>query len=372
MIIRNGTVLDGSFKFNNKDVFVQNGIISDSCDDSFTLDCTDCYVLPGFIDIHTHGAMGFDHLDANENSEEIISRYMLKNGVTSYLATVMTQSHEAMSDAIKCIKKYRSEAHCGAEIAGIYLEGPYFSQEFRGAQNPDYIRKPDFNEFLRFVKDSGHCIKAVSLAPETENALDFINQAKSICSVAIGHTAADYDTAMNAVDCGASIFTHTFNAMSGLHHRNPGTVGASFDTDAYCECICDGIHIHPAVIRTLFKLKGSDRIIMISDSIRPAGLADGKYTSGGQNITVKDGKAFLDGGVIAGSTTNLLQGIRSVVKFGIGLEAAVKSASANPAKAVGIYDRVGSIESGKSANITVLDKSLNLKYVILNGKLQEI
>jgi N-acetylglucosamine-6-phosphate deacetylase len=281
----------------------------------------------------------------------------------------MTQSHDTMASALQNIKNYRCEKHSGAKIAGVYLEGPYFSQKYKGAQNPEYIRNPSVEEFNEFQEISGNCIKVISLAPETEGAQDFINKVSKNITVAVGHTDSDYDTAMQAIKNGATDFTHTFNGMRGIHHREPNAVGAAFDTDAYCECIGDGIHIHQAIIRLLYKVKGRDRLIFISDSIRPAGLADGEYSSGGQKVCVTDGKAYLEGGVLAGSTTYLLKCVKNAVKFGIPLNDAVKAASLNPARAAGISDTVGSLSVGKQADILVLNKELEIQHIILDGKI---
>lgn len=250
------------------------------------------------------------------------------------------------------------------------MEGPFFHPEKRGAQNPEYIIPPDLDLFLKLNEVSGGNIRTVAVAPETLGGLDFVAAASKICSVSLAHSCADYDTASRAFAAGANHVTHVFNGMPAFHHRDPGIVGASVGTDAYVELICDGIHVHPAMIQSVFRLYGEDRVCLISDAMRACGMPDGQYDLGGQTVTVAGGRATIGTGSLAGSVTVLADCFRRAVKYGIPLAAALKAATINPARSVGLDHIVGSITIGKQADILILNADLSLKNVILGGQLQ--
>lgn len=328
------------------------------------------YVIPGLTDIHFHGCMGSDCCDGTVEAFQTIARYELSQGITSITPATMTMSEEVLSQICRAAKTYCDTAEeNAADFCGLYMEGPFINAAKKGAQNEKYITPADTAMLNRLQDLSGNMLRTVAIAPETAGAMDFIRENNSRVNISIAHTAADYDTAKEAIACGASQLTHTYNAMPPLSHRAPGPIGAAAD-DEHCraELICDGIHIHPAVVRTTFKMFGDDRIIFISDSMRAAGLADGQYDLGGQNVTVKGNLAVLEDGTIAGSVTNLMDCVRTAVHdMGIPFASAVKCAAVNPAKAVGIYDAYGSLTPGKFANIVILDKNLDIKTVLHHG-----
>ncbi len=370
MLLKNGSVLCDNFEFRKLDIAIKDNLISfDVNGQTEEIDCTDCLVVPGLIDVHTHGALGYEATDNSPFAIREISRFMAENGVTSYLPTFATASHNCLIDAAKNIKEVCKNGTGGATIAGIHMEGPYFSEKFKGAQDPENLRLPSLREFDEINEASGNIVKLISVAPELEGAIDFIKAKKDSVRIAIGHTDSDYETAIEAIKCGASQLTHSFNGMRGFHHRNPNAVGAALDSKIFCECICDGFHLAPATIRLIYNLVGSDNMVMISDSISPTGLPDGETTSGGLTVYIKNGKARLKDGTIAGSTSNLLEGVKNVIKFGIKPEHAFKAATINPAKAVKIDNITGSISEGKRADLIILDKEFNLKKVIINGKI---
>ena len=328
------------------------------------------YVIPGLTDIHFHGCMGSDCCDGTVEAFQTIARYELSQGITSITPATMTMSEEVLSQICRAAKTYRDTAEeNAADFCGLYMGGPFINAAKKGAQNEKYITPADTAMLNRLQNLSGNMLRTVAIAPETAGAMDFIRENSSRVNISIAHTTADYDTAKEAIACGASQLTHTYNAMPPFSHRAPGPIGAAAD-DEHCraELICDGIHIHPAVVRTTFKIFGDDRIIFISDSMRAAGLADGQYDLGGQNVTVKGNLAVLEDGTIAGSVTNLMDCVRTAVHdMGIPFASAVKCAAVNPAKAVGIYDAYGSLTPGKFANIVILDKNLDIKTVLHHG-----
>ena len=329
------------------------------------LDAEGGYVIPGFVDVHTHGAVGEDFSDGKAEGLQPLSDYYAAHGVTSYLATTMTLKEEVLTPAMHAIRDFVPKG--GAKCAGIHLEGPFLSFAKRGAQAAENLHKPDVAMFHRLNAASGGKVRLITVAPEEEGAIPFIEAVSKVCTVSVGHTVADYDTAMAAYKAGASHATHLYNGMPSLLHRAPGVIAAAFDSGATVELICDGMHIHPAVIRATHKLFG-DKLVMISDSLRCAGMPDGQYELGGQPIEMKNGKATLLGtDTLAGSSSNLLAELKNVVSFGLSLEDAVYAATTAPAKAVGLTD-TGVIAAGKAADLVVLDKDLNLKAVFVDGK----
>lgn len=322
------------------------------------------YVIPGLTDIHFHGCMGSDCCDGDAEAFETIARYELRQGVTSITPATMTMSEDVLIKICRCARDYSCPE--GADLCGLYLEGPFISPAKKGAQNEKFIRPADEEMLRRLQEASGDMIRTVAIAPETAGALDFIRSCSADVRISIAHTTADYDTAREAFACGAAQLTHMYNAMMPFSHRAPGPIGAAAD-DSRCmvELICDGVHVHPAMVRTSFKIFGDDRIILISDSMRATGLSDGQYDLGGQEVQVRGNLATLKDGTIAGSVTNLMDCMRTAVQtMRIPLASAVKCAAVNPAKAAGIYSEYGSLTPGKYANVVILDQNLKLKTVL--------
>lgn len=325
------------------------------------------YLVPGFVDIHTHGAMNEDFSDGSCEGLQKLSRYYAENGVTSFLATTMTLKEETLTPAMRAICNFVPPAD-GAKCAGIHLEGPFLSYAKRGAQAAENLHLPDAKLFHRLNEASGNRVRLVTVAPEEPGALEFIREVSKTCTVSLGHTTADYDTAMAAFAAGASHATHLFNGMPSFLHRAPGVVGAAFDSGATAELICDGLHIHPSVIRVAHQLFGKN-LVVISDSLRCAGMPDGQYELGGQPIEMKGGKATLLGtNTLAGSSTNLLEEVKNLVSFGIPLEAAITAVTETPAKAVGLSWRIGKIAPGYEADFLLLTSDLKLSAVYIDGK----
>lgn len=310
-------------------------------------------LLPGLIDVHTHGCIGMDTMDADF---EPMCRFYAEHGTTSFLPTTMTMGYDALERVTKAKTDFP-----GAEILGFHFEGPYISEKHKGAQNPAYIKKPSAAEFSRFKN-----VKMVTIAPESEGSAEFIRAVTPECIVSIGHTDCTYETALEAIENGASCLTHTYNAMPPFHHRNPGPIGAAFEKHIYAQIICDGFHISKPVVLATYKMFGADRMVLISDSIRSAGLPDGEYESGGLKVFLKDGAARLADGTIAGSSATLLDCVKKAVEFGIPLDDAVRMASRTPAELLGV--KKGRIEPGYDADLLITDRELNIKTVITAGK----
>lgn len=361
MILKNGHVfIDG--KFVNTDIKTENGkiIAFGNFDGGDMIDCTDKYVLPGLVDIHTHGCAGFDFSTASPDEIRIMRKYYIKNGITTVLATTVSMSEGDIRKAVENIKASSDDMEDGADIAGINLEGPYLSPKKAGAHDKDLLKEPDID----FIESLGDFVKIVNVAPEYENAIDFIKKFQG--KVSIAHTDCGYETAMNAVNAGADHITHIFNAMNGLHHREPGVIGAFFDSDATAEIICDGIHILPPILRMMFSSE-SDRLAIISDSMSATGLSDGEYKLGGLDVFVKNSVATLADGTLAGSAMNLYGMMKNLISIGVEPEKAIKSATAIPADSVSI-DAVGHIKEGYHANMVITNKNFLIHKVIFKGK----
>ena len=369
MRITGGQVFDLHEGFVRRDVCFDGRLLSNSSADGKTYDASGCYVIPGLTDLHFHGCMGKDFSDADPEGLEIMARYELSQGVTQICPAGMTLLEEQLTKVCQVAAAHRDANKPGAELCGINLEGPFLSTAKKGAQKADWIHAPDVDMFRRLMAASKGLVKLVSIAPEEPGAMEFIEAVEGEVTVSIAHTTADYDTAMEAFRLGARQVTHLFNAMPPFSHRAPGVVGAALDTPiCNVELICDGVHIHPSVVRATFKMFGPKRVILVSDTMRAAGMPDGDYTLGGQAVTVKGKLATLADGTIAGSVTNLMNCMRTAVSFGIPLEDAVWAAAVNPARAIGIFSRMGSLEPGKRANVVVLDQNLELKDVFFRGE----
>lgn len=333
-------------------------------EEDMVIDCEGYMITPGFVDVHVHGCAGTDASDGTREALENMAKYLVANGTTSFCPTTMTMEKDAIKKAMENIKDCMDKPVVGARILGVNMEGPYISEARKGAQKADHIKVPDFDMFMEMYKASGDAIKLVDIAPETDVNGEFVKKAKQYARISIAHTTADYECAKKSFDAGISHATHLFNAMSGMAHREPGVVGAVFDDNRVnAELVCDGHHVHPAVLRTAFKVLG-DRAIIVSDAMRGAGLPEGEVLDlGGQDVTITGGKATLSDGTIAGSVTCLHEEIKNLVSYGIPLETALKSATILPAMAVGEDDKVGSIEVGKYADLVVMDDKLEIVAV---------
>lgn len=366
MLLKNASVfLDG--RFQRLDVTVENGRIASLGQHLITpgaepgMDCTGLLVLPGLVDLHTHGCGGydFDHADSAQLSQ-MEQRY-LSHGVTSVLATLMTNPVEVLQSAAA-----RCGNACGGVIRGLYLEGPFFGPEKKGAHRTDCLRPVE--EALLDALDfaSGGNIRLIAIDPCLPGALELIAKRRDK-RFSLAHTPATYAQAQAGFAAGAHQVTHLFNAMTGLHHREPGLAGAALAGDCYAEVICDGIHIHPAVLKTAFAALGS-RGLIISDSMSACGLCDGEYTLGGQQVFVRGRRATLADGTIAGSVTFLWDGMVNLVQAGVPLEQAVSAATEVPARAAGLSQDCGSIAPGMPADLCLCTPELSLRQVWKQGK----
>jgi len=374
MIISNGTVFCDDGVFKKMDIEVQSGVITAlgeklSQSGHEIINAENHYVIPGLVDIHTHGAMGADFSDGTEEAMEIIAKHQLSHGVTSFLCTTMSLSDDLTIKACETARPMVNIVYTDrAVMRGLHLEGPFFSIEKRGAQNADFIIKADISKFKRWNETSGDAVRLIAVAPEVEGNLEFIKEAAPICAVSLAHSTADYKTAANGIKNGATHVTHLFNGMNGFNHREPGIPGAAFDSDVYVELIADGVHVHPTMVRAVFELYSEDRMCIISDSMRATGLEDGVYELAGLRVTVVGKSATIDNGSLAGSVSSLTNCMRNAVEFGVPLEKAVKAVTINPAKSVGIDAEIGSLTIGKRADILVLDKDLSLDRIIFGGE----
>lgn len=329
------------------------------------LDAQGMYLIPGFVDVHIHGALSHDFSDANPAGADAIARRLVRHGVTSHLSTTMTMPEEALVRVARQTD-FSANEPARSGCLGVHLEGPFLSYRKRGAQYAEYLHKADMDMFHRINDACGGMVKLIAVAPETDGAMDFIERASRETTVSLAHTTADYDTAMEAFQRGANHATHLFNGMEPLLHRAPGLVGAAMDANAYVELICDGLHVHPAVIRAAFRMFPG-RVVLISDAVQSAGMPDGDYTLGGQAITMKNGRTTLADGTLAGSNITLLEALQNCVSFGIPLTEAVEAATLRPAVSVGVDGEVGSIEPGKRADFALLDQNLKLRAVYHYG-----
>lgn len=372
MIIKNANIYTEDHRFLKGTVAVENGRFVSNAEadetDGRSVDAEGLYMIPGLVDIHFHGCMGADMCDGTEQALDVITTYEASVGVTSICPATMTIPKNELLAVMKNAGEYKY--HGGSHLVGINMEGPFISPSKKGAQAAENIMHCDYEYFSQLQKAANGLIKLVDIAPEEPGAMEFIDRAKGEVVISLAHTASDYDTAKKAIEHGASHATHLYNAMPPMNHRNPGVIGAVRDSEkCHVELICDGVHIHPSVIRATFAMFGAERMILISDSMRATGLEDGEYTLGGQPVTVKGNLATLHDGTIAGSATNLMDCMRFAVKeAGIPLETAVMCATENPAKEIGIFHETGSIAAGKKADFVLLDKELNIIGVYIDGK----
>lgn len=373
MILANAKVCDDNFCLIDADIEIDGDVISKispkMSGKADRLDLSGCIILPGLIDLHIHGCAGGDTCDGTEQALRTMSSYLASQGVTSFCPTTMTVSNDSLMKILKNVRDFMDSDVPGARAVGVHMEGPYISPLKSGVQKSDHVHSPDWPEFQDIVRAFPDLIKIVDIAPETSGAMEFIEQAKKLCVVSMSHSAVDYDTAMLSFEKGITHVTHLFNAMNGIHHRSPGAAGAVLDNDSVmAEMICDGVHLHPAVIRIACRMLGEDRTILVSDSMRAAGLPDGSYELGGQWIQVRDGRTYFENAQIAGSTTNLYQEAKNLLRYGIPWRQVIKSASINPAKQLGMDTRTGSITPGKLADLLILDQHMEIRSVYIQGK----
>ncbi len=329
-------------------------------------------VIPGLIDIHTHGAVGVDVNGASAGDYEKICRFFASQGTTAWQGSVLTDTREQTLWCIDQYQAWKQLPHKGAELLGIHLEGPFLCAQYKGAMPEHLLKTPDM-ELLKEYQDAAEGdIRYITVSPEVEGVLESIPHMKRLgMQVAIGHSGADYDTARKAIQCGAMAATHTSNAMRLLHQHEPAIWGAVLeDDDVFCEIICDGRHLHPGTVRFIIKMKGLDRIVAITDSIMAAGLPDGKYKLGVNDVVVVDGDARLaEGGSRAGSTLTMAQALRNVLAYtGKPLQDILPIFTENPAKLIGVYDQMGSLAPGKAANLVVLDEDNQVCRTFVRGQ----
>lgn len=366
MIIKRGKVFQEDGNFLEQTLYVNDHRLVDKAEyqyDGEVIDAEGLLVLPGLVDIHSHGAAGEDFSDGNPEGLKKILQYEKRCGITSYCPTSMTFPKERLRQIFASIKGAQTED--GATVVGINMEGPFLDPAKKGAHVEKWIAAPDVAFVRELNQDTDGLVRLVTLAPNMDGAEEFIKEMHEEVCISLGHTAADYDCASRAMKLGAHHVTHLYNAMQPFGHRAPGLIGAAMD-DPECmvELICDGYHIHPSAIRAAFRMFGPERVILISDSMRATGMENGTYELGGQEVTVKDRKAVLKDGTLAGSATNLYGCMCKAVEFGIPLEQAIMAATANPARSIGIFDRVGSIRIGKQADLLLVSENLELKRVI--------
>ncbi len=329
--------------------------------------------VPGFIDVHIHGAAGADVMDGTESALMTMANTLPAEGTTSFLATTMTQEQEEIEKALKSAAGYMSkpQPEGRAEILGVHLEGPFVNKEMAGAQPSQYIIDPDVELFKKWENLSQGNIKLVTLAPERPGGKELASYLSSKSIVAsIGHSNATYEEVKDSIEAGCTHVTHLFNQMRGLHHREPGVAGAALLHDELMvEVIADGVHVKPEMVKLAFKQKGEEGLILITDSMRAKCLKNGQYDLGGQDVTVADGKAVLQDGTLAGSILRLGHAVKNMIEFtGCSLEDAIQMASVNPAKQLGVFDRKGSLAAGKDADIVILNEEHDVVMTLCRGE----
>lgn len=380
MIIKGGEVFcpDGSFR--NLDILIDNNNtiaavgadLSSANPDEPVTDAGGKYVLPGLLDVHTHGAVGCDFCDASPNAIREFARYERNCGVTGFCPTSMTYPEEKLTGIFRSAGEVPDDKE-HAFVAGINMEGPFISPHKVGAQNPKYVQKPDIAMFERLAEAAGAPISLVTLAPEVDGAAEFIEALSEKVHISLGHSSTEYAYAASAFESGADHVTHLYNAMPPYRHREPGLIGAASDAvsghlntphDCYIELIADGIHSHPSAVRGAFRQFGAEHMVLISDSMRATGMADGESELGGQLVIKRGAEARLENGSLAGSVTNLMDCMRNVIKFGIKPEHAIMACTVNPAKSIGLEDKIGVITPGARADILIMNREWELEKII--------
>ncbi|MBT2600541.1 MULTISPECIES: N-acetylglucosamine-6-phosphate deacetylase [unclassified Oceanobacillus] len=374
------TIYTGFEKIENAGIFVSEGKIERIISEKEQFEPSEGFevidanhewnAMPGFIDGHIHGGYGVDVMDADVHSLQMLAEKLPSEGTTSYLATTITQSPEEIEKALLNVYSFENQAGT-AEMMGVHLEGPFVEVSKAGAQPKEYIVQPDLDQFRHWQQISGNNIRTITMAPEHDANGEFIKYLhESGVNVSAGHTDASFSQMKTAVSQGVRQLTHLCNAMNGIHHRDIGAVGAAFQLeDLRAELITDGIHVVPEMMQLIYDSMGSERIIIITDAMRAKGLEDGDYELGGQPVTVKEGRATLANGSLAGSVLRMIDGVKNMLGLeGVSIEDVIQMASVNPAKQVGIFDQKGSIEVGKHADILLVNNELDIQYTICRGK----
>ena len=374
MFYKNARVFTSDFKFHTGAFEVKDGLFGEVLPENTPDDAIDlngATVIPGMVEVHSHGNSGADFSDGDYEGLKKIAAYFAQCGVTSFAPASMTLPYDVLQKAFANAKRLVAEDLEGLSVLrGIQMEGPYFSYKKRGAQNADYLKNPDIDGFMQLYEDCGGLIRIADVAPELPGAVEFVEKVKDYCTVSIAHTDCNYDQAKAAIDAGVTHLTHLYNAMPPINHRNPGVIPAAVESrKVRAEIICDGQHIHPSAVRLAFTMFGAENMILVSDSGRCAGLPEGsKFEIGGQDAWLRDGIAKLADGTIACSAANMWQCLQNVISWNIPEEDAVRAATYNPACAIAADHIVGSIESGKRADFIICDQTYTTKRVFLAGK----
>ena len=372
MFYKNARIFCSDFRFHLGAFEVKDGrfgaiLPSEVPEDA--IDLKGATVIPGLIDVHNHGNSGADFSDGDYEGLKRMAAYLAKNGITGFAPASMTLPYEVLEKAFANARKLADEApENHSRLYGIQMEGPYFSEKKKGAQHGEYLKAPDFEGFKKLYDGCGGLVRIADVAPELPGAAEFIEKASKLCTVSVAHTDAGYDHARMAFEKGATHLTHLYNAMPGIHHRNPGVIPAAAENrHVLAELICDGMHVHPASVRLAFTIFGGERMVLISDALRCCGMPDGEYELGGQPVFLAGGVAKLADGTLAGSATNLFDCMVNAILFGIEEKDAVRAATFNPACALGVQDKTGSIATGKIADFIICRSDYTGKRVFMSG-----
>ncbi len=370
MIFKNIAYFDANFGFVYGDVTVEDGIITAVTRQGTEIPAGTKYLIPGLVDLHLHGGVGYDFSDGNTDGNAAMLRFLARNGTLTCCPTTMALPEDTLAQACRAI--IAQQPADGARVAGIHLEGPFFHPAKKGAQPACNLKHSDAAMILRLQEAAGGAVRILSFAPELPGSMELISALKDKLILSAAHTTADYDTATAAIAAGVTHVTHLFNAMPPLLHRDPGLIGAAAEADqVHAELICDGIHVHPAMVRAAFTLFGADRICLISDAMSACGMPNGKYSLGGQEVQVTDGRATLADGTLAGSASTLFFCLQQAIRFGIPAADAVKAATHNPAKVLGLEQEIGCVAPGYRADLLLCDSDWSLKQVCLQGETLE-
>ncbi|SIR43300.1 N-acetylglucosamine-6-phosphate deacetylase [Halanaerobium kushneri] len=368
IILEDRIINKGSIIFNQENAEIEKVAAYNLKEDEKmeVIDARGGYLAPGMIDIHIHGGGGFDTMDASAEALNKISKVLAEHGITSFLPTTMTMAREEIQASLENIRQAKEKGTEGARVLGTHVEGPFISSEYIGAQNSENLIEPE----IKLLRDYYDVVKVVTMAPEVEGALELIEELhQHKITASAGHSAATYEEFQQAYQKGMDHFTHLYNAMTGLHHRRPGLVGAAFDSDATVELIVDLIHHHQAVDRFTIQAKGVDRVILVSDGMEATGLAEGEYELGGQKVIVKDGAARLESGVLAGSVLTLDQAVRNLLEItDLSIPEIFRMVTLNPARKLDLAHKLGRLKAGYQADIVLFDQDFKVEKTFVSGK----